>query len=104
MIFIQNVAYRGNKFFIADTTSLYAAPCNGLSTNLQAGDLVEIADLPVGGHSSRTVIAAPAIIGPDGRFNFTIDGGDVQGLFRLVQLAAMGNAAITPVLNLLTDG
>ena len=55
----HSVAYRGNKLFIADTASLYEAPYNGLSTNLQTGDLVEIADLPVGGHSSRTVIAAP---------------------------------------------
>ena len=55
----HSVAYRGNKLFIADTAGLYEAPYNGLSTNLQAGDLVKIADLPVGGHSSRTVIAAP---------------------------------------------
>jgi glucose/arabinose dehydrogenase len=55
----HSVAYRGNKLFIADTAGLHEAPYNGLSTNLQAGDLVEIADLPVGGHSSRTVIAAP---------------------------------------------
>jgi len=53
------VAYRSNKLFIADTAGLYEAPYNGLSTNLQASDLVKIADLPVGGHSSRTVIAAP---------------------------------------------
>jgi glucose/arabinose dehydrogenase len=55
----HSAAYRGNKLFIADTAGLYEAPYNGLSTNLQAGDLVKIADLPVGGHSSRTVIAAP---------------------------------------------
>jgi len=55
----HSVAYRGNKLFIADTAGLYEAPYNGLSTNLQAGDLVKMADLPVSGHSSRTVIAAP---------------------------------------------
>ena len=55
----HSVAYRDNKLFIADTAGLYEAPYDGLSTDLQASDLVEIADLPVGGHSSRTVIAAP---------------------------------------------
>ena len=45
----HSVAYRNNKLFIADTAGLYEAPYNGLSTNLQASDLVKIADLPVGG-------------------------------------------------------
>ncbi len=55
----HSVAYRDGKLFIANTAGLYEAPYNGLSTSLQTGDLVKIADLPVGGHSSRTVIAAP---------------------------------------------
>ena len=55
----HSVAYRDNKLFIAETAGLYETPYNGLSTSLQTSDLVEIANLPVGGHSSRTVIAAP---------------------------------------------
>ena len=55
----HSVAYRDNILYIADTAGLYEAPYSGLSTNLEFSDLVKIADLPVGGHSSRTVIAAP---------------------------------------------
>ena len=52
---------------------------------------------------SRFARPSGAIIGPDGQFYFTSDGGEVQGLFRLTRLVAMGNATIAPILILLLN-
>ena len=75
--------------------------------NFSGNQAVSVEDVVTGfqrGDGSRFARPSGAIIGPDGQLYFTSDGGEVQGLFRLVQFVAMGNATITPVLILLLDG
>jgi len=58
----HSVAYRDGELFIAQTGGLYRAPYKPGQRTLDRNDFVTVAELPRGGHSSRTVG-----IGPDGR-------------------------------------
>ena len=69
--------------------------------NFSGNQAVSVEDAVTGfqrSDGSRFARPSGAIIGPDGQFYFTSDGGEMQGLFRLARLVAMENATITPVL------
>ena len=62
--FLHSAVYRQGALYAAETTAVWSASYQGVSTQLAAQDFEKVVTLPstTGGHSSRTVIT-----GPDGR-------------------------------------
>lgn len=57
--YVHSTVYNAGKLYVAETGGIWSAPYAGAGTFLQSGDFTRIAELPIGGHSSRTIVKGP---------------------------------------------